>query len=213
VQFSDRGEVGLTDAMQKKGIDLLTAVTTSIFYVGFNMADPVIGGDSEQARLLRRAISIAVDTEENISIFSNGRGIAAQGPIPPGIFGFRAGEAGINRYVYDVVNGKPKRKSLADAKELLNMAGYPNGRDAKTGQALTLYFDTASAGPDGKARLNWMRKQFAKLGVQLVIRATDYNRFQDKMRKGKAQIFMWGWNGLSPQGILPVPLLVHQCQT
>jgi len=198
VQFSDRGEVGLTDAMQKKGIDLLTAVTTSIFYVGFNMADPVIGGDSEQARLLRRAISIAVDTEENISIFSNGRGIAAQGPIPPGIFGFRAGEAGINRYVYDVVNGKPKRKSLADAKELLNMAGYPNGRDAKTGQALTLYFDTASAGPDGKARLNWMRKQFAKLGVQLVIRATDYNRFQDKMRKGKAQIFMWGWNADYP---------------
>ncbi len=198
VQFSDQGEVGLTNSMRQKGIDLLTAVTTSIFYMGFNMADPVIGGGSERARLLRRAISIAVDYEENISIFSNGRGIAAQGPIPPGIFGFRSGEAGINRYVYDAVDGKPKRKSITVAKELLNKAGYPNGRDAKTGQALTLYFDTASAGPDGKARLNWMRKQFTKLGVQLVIRATDYNRFQDKMRKGKAQIFMWGWNADYP---------------
>ncbi|MCP4125561.1 MAG: peptide ABC transporter substrate-binding protein [Gammaproteobacteria bacterium] len=198
VQFSDLGEVGLTDPMRKKGIDLLTAVTTSIFYMGFNMADPVIGGESERSRLLRRAISIAVDMEENISIFSNGRGVAAQGPIPPGIFGYRPGAAGINQYVYDVVDGRPKRKSIAVAKELLNKAGYPNGRDAKTGQALTLYFDTASAGPDGKARLNWMRKQFAKLGVQLVIRATDYNRFQDKMRKGKAQIFMWGWNADYP---------------
>ncbi|MCP3669737.1 MAG: ABC transporter substrate-binding protein [Gammaproteobacteria bacterium] len=198
VQFSDLGEVGLTDAMRKKGIDLLTAVTTSIFYMGFNMADPVIGGESERSRLLRRAISIAVDMEENISIFSNGRGVAAQGPIPPGIFGYRTGAAGINQYIYDVVDGKPKRKSIAVAKELLDKAGYPNGRDAKTGQALTLYFDTSSAGPDGKARLNWMRKQFEKLGVQLVIRATDYNRFQDKMRKGKAQIFMWGWNADYP---------------
>jgi len=198
VQFSSQGEVGLTESMQEKGIDLLTAVTTSIYYMGFNMADPVIGGDSERARLLRRAISIAVDYEENISIFSNGRGVAAHGPIPPGIFGHRTGEAGINKYVYDVVGGKPKRKSINEAKELLNQAGYPNGRDAKTGQALTLYFDTASAGPDGKARLNWTRKQFAKLGIQLVIRATDYNRFQDKMRKGKAQIFMWGWNADYP---------------
>jgi ABC-type transport system substrate-binding protein len=198
VQFSDQGEVGLTDAMKDKGIDLLTAVTTSIYYMGFNMADPVIGGDSERARLLRRSISIAVDMEENISIFSNGRGVAAQGPIPPGIFGNRQGAEGINRYVYDVVGGKPKRKSIKEAKELLSKAGYPNGRDAKTGKALTLYYDTASAGPDGKARLNWMRKQFDKLGIQLVIRATDYNRFQEKMLKGKAQIFMWGWNADYP---------------
>jgi len=25
------------------------------------------------------------------------------------------------------------------------------------------------------------------------VRATDYNRFQDKMRQGGAQMFMWGW--------------------
>ena len=38
-----------------------------------------------------------------------------------------------------------------------------------------------------------MVKQFAKLGVQLEVRATDYNQFQDKVRKGKHQIFWWGW--------------------
>ena len=41
-------------------------------------------------------------------------------------------------------------------------------------------------------------KQFEKLGIQLVIRATDYNRFQEKMRKGTAQIFSWGWNADYP---------------
>jgi hypothetical protein len=45
-----------------------------------------------------------VDYEEYISIFLNGRGISAQGPIPPGIFGYREGAVGINPYVYDWVN-------------------------------------------------------------------------------------------------------------
>ncbi len=198
VQFSSQGDVSLTDAMRSKGIKLVTAVTTTSWYMSFNMDDPVVGGDSEQARLLRRAISIAVDFEEFVSIFLNGRGVPAQGAIPPGIFGFRPGEEGINRYVYDVVDGKPKRKSIAVAKELLRQAGYPNGRDAKTGKALTLYYDSAATGPDGKARLNWMRKQFNKLNIQLVIRTTDFNRLQDKIRKGKAQIYLQGWNADYP---------------
>ena len=58
---------------------LLTAVAPSISYTGFNMKDPVVGGDSERARKLRRAIAIAVDFEEYINIFANGRGVAAQG--------------------------------------------------------------------------------------------------------------------------------------
>jgi ABC-type transport system substrate-binding protein len=198
VQLSSQGEVSLTDAMQSKGINLVTAVTTTSWYLSFNMDDPVVGGDSEPARLLRRAISIAVDFEEFVSIFANGRGVTAHGAIPPGIFGFRPGEDGINRYVYDVVDGKAKRKSIAVAKELLREAGYPNGRDIKTGKPLTLYYDSAAAGPDGKARLNWIRKQFEKLDIQLVIRTTDFNRLQDKIRKGKAQIYLQGWNADYP---------------
>ncbi|MES9870359.1 MAG: ABC transporter substrate-binding protein [Sedimenticola sp.] len=198
VKFSDQGELGLTEPMKVKGINLLTAVTTSMYYMGFNMADPVVGGDSERARLLRRAISVALDFEEYISIFNNGRGIPAQSPIPPGIFGNRQGREGINTYVYDMVNGKPRRKSLEEAKELMAQAGYPNGKESETGKPLILYYDTTASGPDDKARLNWFRKQFSKLGIQLVIRATDYNRFREKMRKGTAQIFMWGWNADYP---------------
>jgi hypothetical protein len=48
---------------------------SSIFYMGFNMLDSVVGGDSERARKLRLAISIAIDYEEYISIFMNGRGV------------------------------------------------------------------------------------------------------------------------------------------
>ncbi|NNG12993.1 MAG: peptide ABC transporter substrate-binding protein, partial [Halobacteria archaeon] len=192
------GDVSLTDAMLDKGIQLRTAVSTSIFYTGFNMLDPVVGGLGEKARKLRQAIGIAVDFEENISIFLNGRGIPAQGVIPPGIFGFVEGDAGINTYVYDVTPEGPVRKPIELARRLLAEAGYPEGRDIETGKPLVLYFDTTATGPDDKARLDWLHKQFAKLNIQLVVRGTDYNRFQEKMLKGTAQIFQWGWNADYP---------------
>ena len=52
-----------------------------------------------------------------------------------------------------------------------------------------------------------MVRQFAKLGIQLEIRATDYNQFQDKVLKGKQQIF-WGagWP-TTRRRELPVPAL------
>jgi oligopeptide transport system substrate-binding protein len=198
IQFGNQGDPELTPALADKDISLATAVTASIYYTGFNMLDPVVGGKGESARKLRQAISIAIDYEEYVSIFTNGRGISAQGPIPPGIFGHREGEAGINPYVYDWVEGKAQRKSIEEARRLLAEAGYPNGRDVKTGKPLTLYLDTTATGPDDKARLDWMRKQFSKLDIQLVVRATDYNRFQEKMRKGTDQIFQWGWNADYP---------------
>ncbi len=198
VNIGAGGEVNLTEAMQSQGIRMNTAVATSIYYTGFNMQDPVVGGDSERARKLRLAISIAIDFEEYISIFLNGRGIPAQGMIPPGIFGHVEGEAGINPHVYDFTDRGPQRKPIEEARRLLAEAGYPEGRDIRSGKPLVLYFDTASTGPDAKARLDWLAKQFDKLNLQLVIRGTDYNRFQDKMLKGTAQIFQWGWNADYP---------------
>jgi oligopeptide transport system substrate-binding protein len=198
VQFSGGGDVTLSEDMQARGISLQTSIATTTFYLGFNMLDPVVGGKSERARKLRLAISIAVDQEEMISIFRNGRGIAAQGPIPPGIFGYREGKEGVNPYVYDWVNNAPQRKPIEAAKKLLAEAGYPNGRDGKTGQPLLVNLDTTGTGPDAKARLDWYAKQFEKIGVQLAIRATDWNRFQDKIRKGNVQLYFLGWNADYP---------------
>ena len=80
IQFSAEGQAELTPTMRDKKIRLSTAISASIFYMGFNMADAVVGGDSERARLLRRAISIAVDYEEMISHFHQWPGRAGSGP-------------------------------------------------------------------------------------------------------------------------------------
>ena len=225
VQVGVGGEANVSDAMKAQGITLATAIATSTMYTGFNWLDPVLGGgcagaasvpppqpspggrgdsrsDSSchpvRATKLRQAIAIAVDFEEFISIFANGRGISAQSPIPPGIFGYREGCAGINPYVYDCVQGKPLRKPVAAAQRLLAEAGYPGGVDARTGQPLVIHLDTTASGVGNKARLDWLRKQFDKINVQLDVRSTDYNRFQDKIRRGDTQMFYFGWNADYP---------------
>ena len=198
VKMSIEGEAAVTPEMEAKGIRLSTSLDTSIGYLAFNWDDPVVGGSSEKSRKLRQAVSIAVDVEEQISIFANGRGIAAQGPIAPGLFGYRDGREGLNPVVYDWVNGKPQRKSIEVARRLLAEAGYPGGRDARTGQPLVLYLDTVARGPGDKAAFDWYRRQFEKLGVQLEIRTTDWNRFQEKIRKGATQLFRLGWNADYP---------------
>jgi ABC-type transport system substrate-binding protein len=198
VQVSVGGELNLTRDMREKGVHLRSGIEPTIFYMAFNMLDEVVGGYSEDRRKLRQAISIAVNFEEFISIFMNERGMAAQGPIPPGIFGHVEGEAGVNPYVHDWVKGAAKRKSLDTARQLLAEAGYKDGINPQTGRPLQLHYDAVATGPDDRARLDWMRKQFEQLGIELVIRSTDYNRFQDKVRKGDAQIFFWGWNADYP---------------
>lgn len=198
VKVNVGGEAQVSDSMQAQGIKLLTAVETSTFYAGFNAQDNVVGGDSKRARKLRLAIAIALDFEEFVSIFANGRGIVAQSPLPPGIFGYRDGEAGLNHEVYDWVNGAPKRKPIAEAQRLLAEAGYPGGVDSKTGQPLVINLDTTANGAGDKSRFDWLRKQFDKLHIQLMLRSTDYNRFQDKVRKGDVQFFYYGWNADYP---------------
>lgn len=198
VELNSQGEFSLTDEMKKRNIGLASAVQTSLYYLGFNMRDPVIGGNGERARLLRRAISIAVDYDEFISIFQNGRGVPAQGPIPPGIFGNEDGEAGINSYVYRWENGRAIRRSIDDAKRLMKEARYVNGIDQETGKPLVLYYDAVSRGADTKSLLNWMVKQFAKIDIQLVIRGSDGNRFFEKLDKGAFQIYQLGWNADYP---------------
>jgi len=203
VRVGVEGDATLTPQMQERGIKLKTSVATSTFYLSFNFQDPVVGGRGdeaarERARKLRQAISVAIDWEEFISIFANGRGIAGMGPLPPGIFGYREDDKGFNPVVYDVVDGKPRRKSIETARKIMAEAGYPDGRDAKTGQPLVLYLDTVARGPDDASRLNWYRRQFAKLDIQLEIRATDWNRFQEKVRAGNTQLFFLGWNADYP---------------
>lgn len=96
----ERGDIGVAmlvsagDSADKAalyrehGIQLPTTVETSIWYMGFNWLDPVVGqGDTpeqqERNRKLRQAISIAFNWEEYVAIFENSQAAVAHGPVAP----------------------------------------------------------------------------------------------------------------------------------
>ncbi len=195
IQMAMAQEPTLSDAMKAKGINLITDIETTFFYTKFNMLDEVVGGYTDERRALRQAIAIALDATEYLDIFANGRGVAAAGPIPPGIFGYRDGPEGVNPYVdeWDPVLKRPRRKPAEVARELMKKAGYPGGR-MPDGSPLTLYYDHSSSGdPTFRSRLKWMQRKLDQIGVRIKERATELSRFREKLLQGNWQISGGGW--------------------
>ncbi|MFN7779382.1 MAG: ABC transporter substrate-binding protein [Betaproteobacteria bacterium] len=192
---------GRAALIRERGFRVPIVNEANSWYMGFNMLDPVVGhgktpDEDERRRKLRQAISIATDWEDHAEVFTDIYGTGTQvamSPLPPTLFGYRDGAEGVNPITHRWVDGRAERRSLDEAKKLLTEAGYPDGRDAATGKPLVLYYDSNGLGPAYQARLDWQVKQAAKLGVQLEIRAADYNRFQERMLKGAHQLFFWGW--------------------
>jgi ABC-type transport system substrate-binding protein len=189
----------------EKGFRLDRFDDVNSYAIGFNMLDPVIGQGAtpemqERNRKLRDAIGIAIDWEEFAKIFPQRAGATAMGPIPFGIFGSREKTPeGVNPITHRLVDGVPVRRSLDEAKRLMAEAGYPDGRDVNTGRPLVLNYDFyALPTPERKIEIDWVVRQFSKLNIQLEVRATDNNQFQDKVRKGKHQVFWTGWNADYP---------------
>ncbi len=200
-----RNDASNSDEVKKlydeRGFQFPLSTDITNWYLGFNMLDPVVGWgktpeERAKHRKLRQAISIAIDWEEGYGrIFQNKGGIAAHSPLPPGLFGSREGQGDFHDPVtHTVVNGKVVRRPIEDAKRLLAEAGYPDGRDAVSGRPLVLNYDfQRTVTPEFKSENDWMVRQFGKIGIQLEVRATDFNQFQDKTLKGKHQIFFAGW--------------------
>lgn len=181
----------------ERKLNLPRVIDQTAWYMGFNWQDPIVGkGDTpaqqERHRKLRLAISMVIDWQEYIAIFQNGEGQISHSPIPPGIFGYREGAEGFNLEIYDVVDGRPHLKPLEYARQLMKEAGYPDGRSAQTGAPLVLNFDAMTGGGNNPMYL-WLRRAFAKLGIQLDLRSTDFNRFQEKMANGSGQVYLSGW--------------------
>jgi ABC-type transport system substrate-binding protein len=189
----------------EKGFRLNRGSDVNSYFIAFNMLDPVVGDgltteSKAKNRKLRQALSIAIDWAEYSKVFPEYAGSEAHSPLPPGIFGSREDTPeGMNPITHRRVGDKVVRRPIEDAKRLLAEAGFPNGRDASTGKPLVLNYDFyAAPTPDTKPQMDWVVRQFAKIGVQLEIRATDNNQFQDKVRKGKYQVFWLGWNADYP---------------
>lgn len=178
----------LSPEMAARGMRLDREVEPTIFYIGFNMNDPVLGSKGgERARKLRQAMSLAINTDAYLDLFLNGRGVPAQSPLPPGIFG------------YDEAYRNPFRKpDLGQARKVLGEAGYVNGIDPATKLPVKLTLDIGNASAQSQLENEFLVGAWRSLGLDVQIAATTYNQFQDKVRRGAYQIYRWGWNADFP---------------
>jgi len=194
IQLSSKSGSILTPELEKQGIRMVQASPAITGWIEFNMADEIVGGYSEQKCKLRQALSIAYDSEESIDLLNNGIGIPAQNIIPPGIFGQTPDEAGINTYIFDwdEKQQKPVRKSIDEARELLAAAGYPDGVD-KDGNQLVIDFMMSGMSARAKSQLTFLRRQFAKLNVQIKISLVSGNQYHKNREAARFQICGGGW--------------------
>ncbi len=172
----------LSSEYRAKGIKLDIDVDVATYWWYFNMKDSVVGNN----KYLRQAISLAVNRQEMIDIFNNGRGVAAQSIIPPGIEGYD--ESFQNPY---------SRFDLKEAKRLLALAGYPGGIDPVTGKPLRLSL-TMVASPGSTSLYRYYIDLLSKININLHVEELDWPTVLEKKQKKEFQMIHGGWHADYP---------------
>lgn len=165
----------LSGALRARGIRLYTMSGLNVFFIGFNMDDPVVGKN----RALRQALSCAFNTEEWVR-FHNGRIVRARGPIPPGVDGYDEAPA-------------PFGFDLEQARRLLAEGGYPEGRDPGTGRRLALDIELGATDADFRESTELFIAFMDRIGVVVRPHYNNKPAFFAKIERRQAQLFRLSW--------------------
>lgn len=170
------GSGDLDAALAGKGIRLVKSPTLDLFYIGFNMDDPVVGKN----RPLRQALTCAFNSDE-WARFYNGRIVRPSGPIPPGVDG---APEGVGPFPFD----------LDRARLLLAEAGYPEGVDPRTGRRLALTLDLGQAdNPEIRQSTDLFIQFMDRLGVVIEPRYNNWPTFLGRIERRQVQLFRLSW--------------------
>ena len=153
-----------------------------------NQDDAVVGGLAPERVALRRAISLAYDSAEELRLVLNGQGLPAHSMLPPGTYGHD-----------ETLRSDMGAPSAARARALLDLYGYTdkNGdgwRERPDGSPLSLRIAFT---PDRRARASseiWLKRMKA-VGLRVQF---EFAPFGELIRRSLAgQVMMWGfiWSG------------------
>ena len=179
--FTRRWKV--TPKMKALGIEGFPVPLLDFIFLGFNMEDPIVGGDSEKNKYLRQAIALAIDWDERNDVFYNGTGRIYDGVVPPGLPGFPEDGMAANNY---------RGPDLQRARELLAKAGYPNGEGLDK-----INYYTSIEGP-GNEMAEMTVSHLKKIGVELNPRLDVFSSFIESVNNKKAPLFSFAWGSDYP---------------
>ncbi|EOD00980.1 glutathione ABC transporter substrate-binding protein [Caldisalinibacter kiritimatiensis] len=146
-------------------LELLKQPALAMYYVGFNVEKEPFDN-----KLVRKAISHAINTDDIIEAVLNGAGVKAVSPIAPRVFGYNDQLEG---YEYN-----PEK-----AKELLKEAGYENGFETKI----------MISGSQANQIAQVVQAQLKEVGIDVAIEQIEWGTYIDKTASGDHEMFFLGW--------------------
>lgn len=182
----------LKPALAARGITLTRFPVMQTYYMWMNMDDPLLGGYGKDKVALRRAISLAYNSVEDIALLKKGFAIKAQSPLPPNVLG------------YDPAYRSPVPYDPALANALLDRYGYrQRDRDgfrrtpANTPLTLRMHSE-ATAG--GRLRDELWRKNLNAIGLRVLFVTDKKTEIIKASRLGKVMMFESNWIADFPDG-------------
>ncbi|MGZ5034199.1 MAG: ABC transporter substrate-binding protein [Usitatibacter sp.] len=181
----------LAPNLARRGIRMAQVPALDLTYNYFNMEDPTVGGYTPEKVALRRAISLAYKTQDEIAVIRKNQAIPANTPYSPGVAGYdpnfrtSAGE-------YNV----PK------AKALLDMFGYVDRdgdgfREMPDGSPLELKFNSTPIERDKQIDELWKRSM-DDIGIRFSVRKAQWPDLLKESDAGKLMFWQLGGSASSP---------------
>ncbi|QOY94493.1 heme-binding protein [Massilia sp. UMI-21] len=182
----------LKPELAARGIVLSRFPVLQTYYMWMNMEDPVLGGYGKDRVALRRAISMAYNSAEDIALLKKGFAIKAESPLPPNVLG----------YDPDYRSPVPYDPALANA--LLDRHGYtrrdPDGfRRTPDDRPLTLTMHS-EATVGGRLRDELWRKCLNAIGLRVTFKSDKKTEIIKASRLGTVQMFESNWIADFPDG-------------
>lgn len=172
----------------QKGMTYHPVPLLDFIFRGFNCDEStsdVLGGYSDRAKNLRRAISLAMDLEEFNDTFYNSQNVVYDGMIPPDLAGHPEGHRTDAAY---------RGPDLARARKLLVEAGYPGG----SGLPRFDYYTSQAANSQEQSEM--MRRQLAAIGVEINPILLEFAALIEAIDERRAPIFSFAWGSDYPDG-------------
>jgi ABC-type transport system substrate-binding protein len=183
----------LAPHLARRGIRIERVPLVDSTFAYFGMEHPVVGGYTADKVALRRALALAYDVQQEITLVRRGQAIPAQSIIPPQLTGYDP------LWKSEMSDHDPAR-----ANALLDTYGYVDRdgdgwRDRPDGSPLLIEY---SAQPDQLSRQQqelW-RKAMQAVSVKIEFRIAKWPEQLKASRAGK--LMMWGvaWGGTFPDG-------------
>ena len=170
----------LVPSLAEKGVRLISAPTLSVYYLGINMNDPLLGKNKK----LRQALNCAFDSSA-WKRFLNDRVEPADGPLPPGVDGRLE-----TPFAYAF--------NIEKAKKLLEEAGFPGGIDPKTGKRLVIPISIGRPDQGAREEVELLQGFYDRVGIKLEPQLMTWPAYIQALNQGHVTLFMLGWVGDYP---------------